>query len=216
MHTITKETRIGPVTIRPANVDDTPILANLLVQLYAAELPGALVGPLTRQCDLFRFTLETQSEKSLQNRYVLCDVNGCVLATGMIQLPAEPAFERAPAGTIGMAVKLLGYRATGRLLLTVARSRIGVYTQQQTDAALLHSIVVDEQQRGQGLGRIMLETLEQIIVEHGYPWAVLQVLGSNEAARRLYSQQGYQDIWHTPRWVATLSWPSCVMRKALA
>ncbi len=102
----------------------------------------------------------------------------------MIQFPTEPPFDRAPAGTIRLATKLLGYRATERLLLTVAHSRIGIYSQHQTDTALLHNVVVDAQQHGQGLGRTLMDTLEQIIAEQGYQWAVLQVLSDNEAARR--------------------------------
>jgi ribosomal protein S18 acetylase RimI-like enzyme len=79
----------------------------------------------------------------------------------------------------------------------------------------LRSVVVDAQQRRQGLGRTLVDTLEQIIAEQGYQSAVLQVLSDNEAAHRLYFQRGYQEIWHSPRWVTLLSWSSCVMRKAL-
>jgi ribosomal protein S18 acetylase RimI-like enzyme len=215
MPTVTKMTRLGEVTIRPAKFDDFPAIAYLLVQLYAAELPGAFIGDLAGQQSLMRFTLEAQPTQSLKNRYVLCDARDQVLATGMIQYPTEPPFDRAPAGTIRMATKLLGYRATERLFLTVARSRIGVYARQESDTALLHSVVVDAQQRRQGLGRTLMDTLEKIIAEQGYPWAVLQVMSDNEAARRLYVHCGYQEIWRSPCWVTMLSWSSCVMRKAL-
>ncbi|MCC6301144.1 MAG: GNAT family N-acetyltransferase [Anaerolineales bacterium] len=203
------------ISIRPAKREDIPVLANLLAQLYAAELPGALTGPIAPQSDLLRFTLEAQPTQALKNRYVLCGSDDRALATGMIQFPTEPPFDRAPAGTIQMAAKLLGYRDTGRLLLTVARSRIGVYSQRRTDTALLHSIVVNAERRKQGLGRLILSALERAVAEQGYRWVELQVLAGNESARRLYSQCGYQEIWRTPRWMAALSWSSCAMRKAL-
>lgn len=206
----------GATSVRPATTTDIPTLANLLVQLYMAELPGALKDSSTAQQNrLLQFTLEAQPSRALQNRFVLCDKDDRPLATGMIQFPTEPPFDRAPDGTLRMAAKLLGYRDTGRLLLTVARSRVGVYSQHRTDTALLHSIVVDEQHRGQGLGGAILNALEQSVAKQGYQWAALQVLAGNEAAHRLYLKNGYEDIWHTPRWVAMLSWHSRVMWKAL-
>ncbi|MCC6260073.1 MAG: hypothetical protein IT311_04340, partial [Anaerolineales bacterium] len=45
------------ITVRPANVEDIPALADLLVQLYAAELPGALTAPFAQQSRLLQFTL---------------------------------------------------------------------------------------------------------------------------------------------------------------
>lgn len=206
---------IDIVTVRPAQLNDIPALADLLLQLYAAELPGALTGPLDHQRRLLRFTLETQPTRSLQHRYVLCDTTDRVLATGMIQFPNEPSFERAPAGTVRMATALLGYRAVGRLLLTIARSMIGVRSQRLADTVLLHSIVVDAHYRKQGLGQMMVNQLEQIAIEQGYQWAMLQVLANNEAARHLYQSCGYQEIWRSPRWVAMLSWSSYILRKAL-
>jgi ribosomal protein S18 acetylase RimI-like enzyme len=203
------------ITIRSARADDLPVLADLIVQLYAAELPGALSGSRTGQQSLFRFTLEAQPSQALHHRYVLCDTSEQILAMGMIQFPTEPLFERAPAGTLRTAARVLGYWSAGRLLLTVARSMIGVDRQSRADTAVFHSVVVDERYRGQGLGRTMLEALEHIALEHGYRWAMLQVLASNQAARRLYLRQGYRDVWRTPRWKAALSWPSYLMQKDL-
>lgn len=210
-----EETQKDNIIFRPATPADIPILADFLVQLYAAELPGALTGSPAQQSKVLQYTLEAQPEQALQNRFVLCNTNNQVIATGMIQFPTSPPFDRAPAGTISMAAKILGYQALGRLILTVARSRIAVYSELQTDTALLHSIVVDANQRGKGLGRILLTKLEKVITEQGLSWAALQVLEDNKAARHLYTSCGYQDIWHTPSWVTMLSWSSYVMRKEL-
>jgi ribosomal protein S18 acetylase RimI-like enzyme len=114
-----------------------------------------------------------------------------------------------------MALTLLGYRATSRLLLTVARSMLGMYQLRQTDAALMHSVVVDARHRGQGLEHTMMDALEDVARQQESAWALLQVFADNVAARRFYRNRGYQDVWQTPRWVAALSWPSYVMQKAL-
>lgn len=45
-------------TIRPATLSDSPVVADLLVQLADAEAPGVLVGSLERQRSLLRYTLE--------------------------------------------------------------------------------------------------------------------------------------------------------------
>lgn len=202
-------------TIRPAEQKDIPALANLLTQLYAAELPGALTGEFEKQVRVMQFTLEAQPRQALKNRFVLCDADGRVQATGMMQLPALPDYDRAPNGTIATALRVLGYRATGQLILTIARSRVGVHSQRQMDSVLLHSVVVNESQRGQGLGLLMLETLEGLAARQGYAWATLQVLADNQSARKLYLRHGYEDIGETPRWAQTLSWKSYIMRKAL-
>lgn len=211
----TQTTKQETISIRPAESKDFPTLSRLLVQLYMSELPGVFSGSNEDLSRLLQFTLETQPEQALQNRIVLCDSSDSVLASGMIQLPTQPLFDRAPSGTISMATKIIGYRATSRLLFTVARSRIAVYSQNQKDTAVFHSIVVDEKYRRQGLGQILLKALEQNLTKQGYQWASLQVLANNKAARNLYLQNGYEDIWHTPRWVAFLSWHSYAMRKAL-
>ena len=215
MSTTSRSAPTRALTIRPARLTDLPALADLLVQLYGAELPDALTGAPSRQRSLLRFTLDAQPTRALQHRYVLCDAGDTVLATGMLHRPTEPPFERAPAGTIRMAMALLGYRATWRLLLTVGRSLLGVDHTQRTDTVLIHSVVVDERSRGQGLGHTLMDALEHIATTHGYQRAWLQVLSTNTAARRLYVHRGYQDVWEAPRWVAALSWSSAVMEKAL-
>lgn len=210
-----KPTQNKALTIRSATSDDFPTLSDLMVQLYAAELPGALTGERALLSRVIRFTLEAQPAQALLNRYILADADGQTLATGMIQFPTIPPFDRAPDGTIAMALRTLGYRATGRLLLTVARSRVAVHVQHQADTALVHSYVVDERQRGQGFGRVMLNALEQKMTEAGCQWSELQVLAGNTVARNLYIRSGYKDVGRPPRWAEMLSWPSYVMRKAL-
>src|SRR5690606_22433973 len=122
---------------------------------------------------------------------------------------------RAPDGTIGMALKEMGVGPTVRLLLVVARSMIGGYQRTIPDAAFLHSFVVDEQQRGQGIGRGLMDALEARAQAEGYGSMLLQVLAANQAARRLYAQLGYQPIWQSPAWSGWIALPSYILQKQL-
>ena len=90
--------------------------------------------PAARQA-LLRFTLETDPEQSLRHRYVVYLDTGEVAATGIMQLPSDPAFEWTLAGTLGRA--LLGYRraapavhgsAQHNRCLPARRTRRGVVT----------------------------------------------------------------------------------------
>ena len=201
--------------VRPAHRDDIVSLAALLVQLYDAELPGALIGSLASRQALLRFTLEADPKQSLRHRYVVCLDDGEVVATGMMQRPTDPAFERAPSGTLGQARRLLGNRGAFRLLFTVARSLIGIHRQADLDTVLFHSMVVDEHYRGRGLGRRLTQELEWCAVKNGYRRAAVQVLVANKVARQLYVQLGYRELMRTPRWLRALTWPSYVMEKSL-
>lgn len=205
-----------PLTVRPASRADFPAIARLLVQLYAVELPGALHGSLTAQQELLQFTLTAKQDQGVQGRYVACDATGKVLATASIDYPGATPYERAPDGTISQAVNLIGYAATARLLMVVARSLVPVPRPHTSDMVWLHSVVVDEGHRGQRIGQTMMTALEEQARTQGYRAAWLQVLAMNQPARRLYQQLGYTEMWTTPRWQQLLTWPSYLMCKALA
>lgn len=204
------------VTIRPATRDDFPAIARLLMQLYAVELPGALHGAPAEQQELLHFTLAAKDAQGLQGRYVACDAAGDVVATATVEYPGATPYDRAPDGTISQAVKRIGYAAPARLLLVVARSLVPVPRPRTPDAVWLHSVVVDEGRRGQGIGQTIMTTVEAQAVVDGYQTAWLQVLAMNQPARRLYQQLGYTVAWTTPRWQHLLTWPSHLLVKQLA
>ena len=204
------------VTVRPATRADVPAIAALLIQLYAAELPGALRGPRQGQQQLLEFTLQAREGQGLWGRYIACDAGGSILGTASIHLPGEPQYERAPSGTVSQAVRLIGVPATARLLLTVARSMVPVGQPALPQAAFIHSVAVEEARRGRGVGSALMADLERRAAAKGVEVAALQVLASNLPARRLYRQLGYGEIWVTPRWAELLTWRSYIMRKLLA
>lgn len=204
------------VTIRPATRDDFPAIARLLMQLYAVELPGALHGAQVEQQELLHFTLAAKDAQGLQGRYVACDAAGDVVATATVEYPGATPYDRAPDGTISQAVKHIGYAATARLLLVVARSLVPVPRPRTPDAVWIHSVVVDEGHRGQGIGQAIMTAVEEQTGADGYQTAWLQVLAMNQPARRLYQQFGYTVAWTPPRWQQMLTWPSYLLVKRLA
>lgn len=202
--------------IRPATENDIPEISRLIIQLYQSELPGALTGNLEMQGKLLRFTLEANGESALQNRYVLCDESGNVIGTGMIEFSGDKPYDRAPNGTVSKAFQTIGFKATLRLLGTVARSLVGVYQHRDSSSALIHSVVVERNQRGRGAGKKLMQDLELVIRKRGVTHMRLQVLESNAEARHFYEKLGYQEIWRSSWWQALLSWRNLVMEKRVA
>ncbi len=202
------------VAVRPATATDLPDLARLMVDLYQAELPGALTGPRAGREELLAYTLQANGAVAFRNRFVVC-AGERVLGTGMIQFPDEPVYERAPRGTLMTAFRAIGVGPSLRLLLTVARSLVTIYRDRDRNSGLIHSVVVSADARGKGVGRLLMAALEAQIRDHGLPRACLQVLASNTAAQRLYYRLGYRVIWQTTGWQTTVGWPSLVMAKEL-
>ena len=58
-------------------------------------------------------------------------------------------------------------------------------------SAWIHDIAIDEEHRGKGYGRALLNGLEQVAREHGFDSIGLNVFAGNDYARRLYERAGY-------------------------
>ncbi|WP_322510863.1 GNAT family N-acetyltransferase [Chloroflexus sp.] len=202
-------------TIRPATSADVPDVARLIVELYHAELPGALSGARAGQERLLAYTLHANGAAALAHRYVVCDEQQRVIGTGMLQFPGEPVFERAPRGTIAAALREIGFLPTLTLAAVVARTLFGVYRHDDPQSALIHSVVVTAAARGHGAGQALMATLEEQIRARAIPRARLQVLASNTGAQRFYHRLGYREVWRLTGWRARLGWPSLVMEKRI-
>jgi [ribosomal protein S18]-alanine N-acetyltransferase len=84
------------------------------------------------------------------------------------------------------------------------------------DESQIHSVVVDENYRGEGLGGVILRHLEEEAIGLGKHRAVLQVITSNETARAFYRSAGYSEA-ELRRGFARdrLAYPSVLMRREL-
>jgi ribosomal protein S18 acetylase RimI-like enzyme len=59
-------------------------------------------------------------------------------------------------------------------------------------SAWIYDIAIDEEHRGKGYGRALLNGLEQVARERGLDTIALNVFAGNEYARRLYQRAGYE------------------------
>ena len=99
----------------------------------------------------------------------------------------------------------------------MARGLLTVAAPPAPDEGQIHSVVVDETCRGEGLGGLILTPLEQDAIGLGKRRAVLQVITSNVIARAFYRSAGYTEV--APRRGPVrdrLAYPSVLMHRTLA
>ncbi|MCM0147052.1 GNAT family N-acetyltransferase [Photobacterium galatheae] len=57
----------------------------------------------------------------------------------------------------------------------------------------IHDFMVSEDSRGQGVGKVLLQGIEQYCCDNDYVKMTLEVDDANVAAKKLYSSCGYED-----------------------
>jgi ribosomal protein S18 acetylase RimI-like enzyme len=198
--------------LREATTADIGALSRLLVQLYAHELPGMLRGRVEAQVELARRLLDSAP---LGRRYVL-ERAGELVGMGSIATHDEPRPEIPPLVLL-QAPLVMGPRNGIWTILGAARGVLTIADPPEHDEGQIHSVVVDEKYRGEGLGGVILRHLEEDAIGLGKRRAVLQVITSNVGARAFYRSVGYSETElrrGSPR--DRLAYPSVLMRKELA
>jgi ribosomal protein S18 acetylase RimI-like enzyme len=179
---------VADAHLREATTADIGALSRLLVQLYAHELPGMLRGEVEGQVELARRLLHSAP---LGRRYVL-ERAGEVVGMGSLATHDEPRPEIPPRvlleapGVMGPMNGLWTMVGAARGLLTIADPP-------RHDEGQIHSVVVDQARRGEGLGGVILKHLEEDAIGLGKRRAVLQVITANEGARAFYRSAGYSE-----------------------
>lgn len=159
-------------TFRAAAREGVDTLSNLLVELYAPELPGMLHGPHRARTALARRLL-TAAPPGL--RYLLEDDTGAI-AMGGIATTDDPRPETPPSAILTAPSHMDPVRA----LLTMAGAVRGVLTisgPPGPDEVLIHSVVAAATQRGWGIGRLLMDHLEAEGRRRGRRRAILPRLG---------------------------------------
>jgi ribosomal protein S18 acetylase RimI-like enzyme len=59
-------------------------------------------------------------------------------------------------------------------------------------AGVLHDVIVDQEHRGRGVGRLLLEAALAFFRSRGVPLVVLSTAARNEAAQRLFASMGFR------------------------
>jgi ribosomal protein S18 acetylase RimI-like enzyme len=198
--------------LRKATTGDIGALSRLLVQLYDHELPGMLRGKVEAQVELARRLLQSAP---LGRRYVL-ERAGEVVGMGCLATHDQPRPE-IPARVLLQAPVVMGPRNGVWSMLGAARGLLTIADPPDRDEGQIHSVVVDETCRGEGLGGVIVRHLEQDAIGLGKRRAVLQVITSNVGARAFYRSAGYsEDELRRGPARDRLAYPSMLMRRELA
>ena len=113
-------------------------------------------------------------------------------------IAAVPRTEERYASFLGRqleepdVVVLVAERAGEVLGYTYAGVEGPDYMALRGPAGVLHDIVVDPAQRGQGVGRLLLEATVAALAARGAPRVVLETAERNEAAQRLFARAGFR------------------------
>lgn len=109
---------------------------------------------------------------------------------GAVQRARDENAERLPLGL--RTPRMLLLRAVDTEGEPVGRAWVGLdHPRGAPETAFLYDIEVVEQRRGSGLGRSLLEAVEDVVRGAGVPALELNVFGRNRAAITLYETSGY-------------------------
>lgn len=203
------------ITLRPAQAEDSTVLADLLVQLYHAETPGTLRGPLETQRAFVSTMLQRGGLGGWAGRYLALGRDGAVLGTAGLHLPGQIQPGIIPSGTLRLARRMLGTTNALWLFGNILRTLFSSDSTLPVQTAYIHSLVVEQQARRRGVGRALLAELERTAAERGMRAVQLRVVLDNHGARLLYLRQGYRVVARTPAWLAPLTFATELMHKAL-
>jgi ribosomal protein S18 acetylase RimI-like enzyme len=151
----------------------------------------------------------------LGRRYVL-ERGGEIVGMGSLATHDEPRPDTPPSVLLQAPV-VMGPRNGIWSILGAARGLLTIAEPPERDEGQIHSLVVDDTRRGEGLGGVLLEHLEADAITLGKRRAVLQVITSNVGARAFYRSAGYSEakLRHgLPR--DRIAYPSVLMRRELA
>ena len=87
--------------------------------------------------------------------------------------------------------KLLVARDSGIVGFVMFELQTGLY-QQTTTRGLIQNVYVEPSHRNDGIGSALLDEAEATLAERGAETFALEVMATNEDARRLYENRGYE------------------------
>ncbi|HYF65057.1 MAG TPA: GNAT family N-acetyltransferase [Herpetosiphonaceae bacterium] len=113
-------------------------------------------------------------------------------------IPATPQTERGYAGFLTeqladeQAIVLVAERDGAVIGYSYSRIEGTDYMALRGPAGMLHDLIVDPAQRGQGVGRMLLGATCAALAARGAPQIVLSTAARNEGAQRLFAQVGFR------------------------
>jgi ribosomal protein S18 acetylase RimI-like enzyme len=75
-------------------------------------------------------------------------------------------------------------------ILNIMKTKLDAYT------IRIDSVAVDDQYRGQGIGKILINKVVEIAKNRGFKEIILEVVNTNPRAKKLYEKMGFKEKKH--------------------
>ncbi len=198
--------------VRPARLSDAAAIAALLIEGFGHDYGGAIMTPAGRRMMERIHSLPGR----LTGVVVLTDVEGKPIATAGLRTREV----RAQVGWSEeqITIEELGLGTALWLELRASLSEPGSY-QPRGNEAYLYNVVVTAAWRGKGIGDRILAYIHAEAERRGKQHALLEVVATNLAARRLYERHGYETLRSRRGVLSMLRLgvaPRLLMRKSLS
>jgi ribosomal protein S18 acetylase RimI-like enzyme len=177
---------LAEVQVCPANVDDAPAMAHLLMEGFAPKMRAVFGNRLDGAKRLLASVFARRIGSGWDGALVARS-DGRLL--GMLDIGELVPNWGEGIAYLGLACRELGLWGTLRSLPGMAMLVEG---SPAPDEAYIADLVVDEQARGRRVGQALIETAADWGRRHGRRRLTLHVAANNAPAIRLYERCGFQ------------------------
>lgn len=115
-----------------------------------------------------------------------------------VKSTAEKAFAKGELFVEVMEEAVVGTAILNQAQVDVYENAPWRYEVPDNQVMVMHTLVIDPDIKGQGLGRAFAEFYEKYAVEQGAPYLRIDTNERNENARRFYKKLGYNEIAIVP------------------
>lgn len=200
-----------PITVRPAQRNDIPVIADLLLEGFGHEYGGVLLHRSGR-----RFIERVHALPGRLNGMAVA-VDTSDRPVGVAGLRTRELRLRMDSGEQQIMFEELGVWSS--ILLDLRESLMAPPPYQPTGSeGYLYSVSVTQPWRGQGVGDALLDFLHEQGRTLGKKTVLLEVSEANRPARRLYERHGYTLLRRRRgplAWIPLLSPPLLLLHKQL-
>lgn len=187
---------MSEMSIRPAEIRDAPAIANLIAELWNAELPQLLVAGKEKTAQFMERQLLAERARRLRNHFVgECD--GRIVALGAIATLDDPRPDTYRKGMIRDLVDIVGVKQTLKLAPAVLQIMISTVKEERPRFAYLYNIVITPGRQKAGYGEQLFWHLEREAIARGCLIVGGQVMDSKVVA--FYDRVGAEFYEPFPR-----------------
>lgn len=114
----------------------------------------------------------------------------------------DETFRRRVSQSIKDGETWMAVTDSGSLVGTIALDHVadgGLWDDETLRRSLvIHRMIIDRSATGQGVGEFLLRHAEQLAVEHGLEWLILDAWTSNNGLHEYYRRQGFEHVRTVP------------------